>query len=270
MSFSDFENWARKNAKIVAFSGFKGSGKDTTAECIVSALENRKSSYGYIVDIVSMAEPIRKLMFDSMRIMNPDYTEKDKPYKECTYSNYKCGGFWNYSLSVWAKQFNAKSYRDIVNLIGTGIRERFSDTFWITAAEVNIKERLYSYYDYYDYYNVNCLNGNDNCLNGNPRFIIIIPDIRYKKEINWLKKLKNSGYDVEHWCIFRKAVLPEWTKYGLDVRNPVHVSIIEKDFKPTKHEFEWCKTNPKFNRVITNDGSIEDLQKTIDKIVEKW
>ena len=260
MSFSDFEKWVRQHTKFVAFSGFKGSGKDTTADCILTAIGNEPHVY---CSVMPMAESIRRLMFASMKIIEPNYADKDKPYTECDYESQDSKDFWKYTLSMWAKQLGVKTYRDVVNTIGMGMRNVISDTFWITATEINIKEQLYYYYEYYT---------EDVLYNDlkKPKFVVIIPDIRYKKEIKWLKKLKNTGYDVEHWCILRKSVLPEWTKYGLDVRNPVHVSIIEKDFKPSIHEFEWCKMNPKFNRVITNDGSIEDLQKTIDKIVEKW
>ena len=46
---------------------------------------------------------------------------------------------------------------------------------------------------------------------------------------------------------------------GLRVTDPDERKIILKDFKPSIHESDWCLANPKFSRVIVNDGTYEEL-----------
>lgn len=265
MTFKEFSKKHKKDfVKIIALSGFSGSGKDTVANYLAEKLYVFDSVY---TQVYNMASPIKNIMESFMNIHEPGYDEKDIPVQEVKYneltdceSEYQ--DFIKQALVYWAKTLNCNTYRDIVNKIGMGIRRGVYDGFWVSMAEQYIKGTI-----------EDCTASNWNAAKHRTDFhkeIIIIPDIRYKREINLLKKFKTAGYDVEHWMVLRKEVLPDWIVAGLDVRDPAQLEIIEKDFKPSIHEFEWCKINPMFNRLISNDGTLEELYEQIDSIIKIW
>lgn len=260
MNYDDFIRKQKKNVTIIGISAFKGSGKDTVA----SRLQEILISKGSDVYILSMADPIRDFINSFLGIAEPQYNEKDKLFKQYKYENTTDPDYFKSTISFWAKRLKFKTYRELVNMIGMGMRKQFTDTIWIDICESHIKTIV-------DMCNKENYWRAQNSLTGPKKIYIIIPDIRYAKEIKFLKRLKNNiGYNVQHWCILRKSALPEWTQYGLDVRIPEHVKIIERDFKPSIHEFEWCKANPKFNKVITNDGTLTDLQNQLITITKNW
>lgn len=262
MNYDEFVRSQKKNVTIIGISAFKGSGKDTVANKLKELLINKGNKNVYVL---SMADPIRDFINSFLGVAEPQYNEKDKPLSEYEYENTTDPEYFKSTINFWSKRLKFNTYRELVNLIGMGMRKQFTDTIWIDICERYIKSIV-----------VMCKRENwraiqDGCLTGPKKVYIIIPDIRYAKEIKFLNRLRsNAGYNVQHWCVFRKSALPEWTQYGLDVRNPEHVKIIERDFKPSIHEFEWCKANPKFNKVITNDGTLKELQDTLSNIIKSW
>ena len=266
MNYKEFAKRHKKDfVKIIALSGFKGSGKDTVANYLSEELYAFDSVY---TQIYNMAHPIKDIMESFMNIREPMYNEKDIPVQEVEYKSFDeydstYQGFIKESLVYWAKALKCNTYRDIVNKIGMGIRRGVYDGFWVSMAEQFIKGAI----EDVTAYNWNASKTGKKDFH---REVTIIPDIRYKREINLLKKLKTEGYNVEYWLVLRKEILPDWLVAGLDVRDPAQVEIIEKDFKPSIHEFEWCKMNPKFNRVITNDGTLPELYEQIDSIIKFW
>lgn len=235
----NLENSHEINVKVLAFSGFKGSGKDTVAEIISNEIEYKKDA---LCIITSMADPIRSIV-NTAFVSNPsnmkNYKLKEQPIK------------------VWSERLKRDvSYRDFLNEIGMTMRKMYGSKLWVWNMEDRIDARINNLNLIAEQYNIKRYN-----------VVFIIPDIRYKQEIKMLNRMR-SKYDVEHWLILRKSALPEWAQLGLHVTDPVERKIIKKDFKPTIHESDWCFANPKFQRVITNDGSYDDLRTTLAPIAE--
>lgn len=239
----------KKNFKIIAISGFKGSGKDTLAKLVKEAYEKaewtqdkpiEKFPQPYVM-IHSMAQPIRNVVKDIFHIKETSYVDKEKP------------------LDKWSKRLGKEvSYRDLVNMIGESIKDTVSDKVWV----YNAKDALNIFREFVDEKSTVRRIGSE------PYGVFIIPDIRYQCEQKMLKQLKKKGYDVEYWIIFKKSALPEWVRKGLDVTVPEDVEIIKKDFQPSKHESEWCFSNPTFDRVFYNDSTIEELNQKVITCVE--
>lgn len=239
----------KKNFKIIAISGFKGSGKDTLAKLVKQiyckaewkqdSLES-KFATPYVM-IHSMAQPVRNVVNDIFHIKETSYADKEKP------------------IEKWSKRLGKEvSYRDLVNLIGESMKDIVSDKVWT----YNVKDSLAIFREFVNEKNV------IKRINSEPYGIFIIPDIRYQCEQKMLKQLKKKGFDVEYWIVFKKSALPEWVRQGLDVTSRQDVEIIKKDYKPSKHESEWCFSNPNFDRVFYNDSTIDMLKKDVIKYVE--
>lgn len=93
--------------------------------------------------------------------------------------------------------------------------------------------------------------------------VVVLSDVRFKQEIALLSDLKRMGHDVEYWLILKKDTLPEWVKLGLNPAVSWERNIIKKDFETRKPEYDWVSVNPTFDKVIYNDGSLEDLKKNV-------
>ena len=229
---------SNEKIKVIAISGFKGSGKDTIAEIIDGytrdkneKLKNEGNVVTTIVKKFSMAKPIRDIVETAFSLPEPDYGKKEEINE------------------LWSKRLKRNvSYRDFVNTIGTTMRKLYGNKIWVWKAETeleNFRKNLEFTKRFFK---------TDDGIHG----IFVIPDIRYKQEIKMLQRLKKD-YDVEHWLVLRKECLPEWARMGLRVTDPVERKIILKDFKPSIHESDWCLANPKFARVIVNDGTYGEL-----------
>lgn len=227
--------------KVIAISGFKGSGKDTIARMIEEYMyeqnniqEAKNDDMPHrpatnIVRVFSMAKPIRDIVETAFSLKEPEYGKKEE------------------NNELWSKRLNHNvSYRDFVNTIGTTMRKLYGNKIWVWKAETELEDFRKN------------IEFNKQFFKTNIHGIFVIPDIRYKQEIKMLQRLKKD-YDVEHWLVLRKECLPEWARMGLRVTDPVERKIILKDFKPSIHESDWCLANPKFSRVIVNDGTYEEL-----------
>lgn len=240
---------SNENIKVIAISGFKGSGKDTIARMIdeyayaqnnIQEAKNDDMPYRpatNLVRVFSMAKPIRDIVETAFSLKEPEYGKKEE-----------INELWSNRLN------NSVSYRDFVNTIGTTMRKLYGNKIWVWKAETEL-----------DNFKNNIM-FNEQFFNTNIHGIFVIPDIRYKQEIKMLQRLKKD-YDVEHWLVLRKECLPEWARMGLRVTDPVERKIILKDFKPSIHESDWCLANPKFSRVITNDGTYEELYAKVYNIM---
>ena len=104
--------------KIIALSGFKGSGKDTVAQMI-------KSACGANCKVRSMAEPIRDTLKTVFHMESPAYQDKEK-YNE-----------------TWSKRLRAHvSYRDMVNIVGESLKVPFGNKLWVW----NIEDEIYEFH----------------------------------------------------------------------------------------------------------------------------
>lgn len=104
--------------KIIALSGFKGSGKDTVAQMIKNVSKSD-------CKIHSMADPIRNTIKTVFHLDAPTYQDKEK-YNE-----------------VWSKRLHSKvSYRDLVNSVGESLKNSFGHKIWVWNAE----DEIYKFY----------------------------------------------------------------------------------------------------------------------------
>lgn len=236
------------DVKVIGISGFKGSGKDSIASIIVdrhyeNLIDSKKTDYfkRNSLYVYSMADPIRNVIHAVFSEYEPKYNEKELNNER------------------WSKRLKRLySYRNMMNDIGMMFRRMYGNKLWIWAAEDCLKRCYNNTRLFIDEHNIS-----------NHTMLFVIPDIRYKQEIKMLQRFKTKyNASVEHWLVLRNTALPEWAKMGLRVTDPIERKIILKDFKPTTHESEWCLCNPKFSRIITNDGTIDDLKTQIIPIID--
>lgn len=97
----------------------------------------------------------------------------------------------------------------------------------------------------------------------NPDEIVVLSDVRFKQEITLLSDLKRMGHDVEYWLVLKKDTLPEWVKHGLNPAVSWERNIIKKDFETRKPEYDWVAANPTFDKIIYNDGTLEELERNV-------
>ena len=94
-------------------------------------------------------------------------------------------------------------------------------------------------------------------LLGEFNFNIVISDVRFPNEI---KMISNLGGEV--WRVER-SVLPEWAT--VDHENFDDLKRHMTKYYPTVHASEWSWIISKYNRLLPNDGDINDLHNTVDK-----
>lgn len=225
------------NATVIAFSGFKRSGKDTLADIIV-----RKAADGSIPECrcgktmkivkTSFAEPFKEMARLVLDIDEKDIEDKEAPVP--------------YTRRYFGEDL---SWRQILIRMGEGMKEVICPNVWVLAME----NRLY------------------NWMKASPdgRMLAVIPDVRYSQELKLLQKLRKKGFNVRHYGVFRREALPDWWKIGLDPKDKEDRAIIEKDFGADHSEWEILAKNPKLDGAVYNDGSIEDLEADADRILAK-
>lgn len=221
---------------IVAFSGFKQSGKDTSADFLKSVLTEDFKYGSQICSVTkeSFASSFRNIIEEIFGVKESDVKNKE-------------------DIIPYTKKFfrKAVSYRDLCILIGDGMKQCLhSPNLWCNVVERHIKEKF----------------ADKNPLDK----VFIIPDVRYTAELHLLERFRKAGYEVYHFCVFRKEALPEWVHTGLDITKRDERNIILDSFSLTRSEYEWCAENPKFTSYLKNDGSIKDLEDEVrKKIVER-
>ena len=222
---------------VIAFSGFKQSGKSTSVEFLENILsENFK--YGSQIGsttIESFADPFKRFIEDVFGVKECDVTNKEAPLPS-------------------TKRFfrnKMKSYRELCIMIGDGMKETLKcPNLWCNTIERHIHEKMKE----------------TNPLDK----VFIVPDVRYNSELKMLERLRKAGYEVYHFCVFRKEMLPEWATSGLNICNEEEKTIILESFEPTRSEYEWCAANPKFSGCIINDGTKKELEEQVmEKVVKK-
>ena len=218
---------------VVAFSGFKRSGKDTVADLLLKKAEVVKENLG-IEKILktSFAEPFKEMARLVLDIDEKDIEDKEAPIK--------------YTKRWFGKDV---SWREILIRMGEGMKEVICPNVWALALE----NRIY--------------NGLHSCTNGN--FLAIIPDVRFAQELKLVHKLRKMHWRVFHYGIFRKEALPDWWKLGLTPETKEERAIIEKDFGIDHSEYEVLQKNPKLDGAIYNDGTLEDLELEVEQILKR-
>ena len=218
---------------VVAFSGFKRSGKDTVADLLVKKTEVVKDNLG-IEKILktSFAEPFKEMAKLVLDIDEKDIENKEAPIK--------------YTKRWFGKDM---SWREILIRMGEGMKEVICPNVWALALE----NRIY--------------NGLHSCTNGN--FLAVIPDVRFTQELKLIHKLRKMHWRVFHYGIFRKEAIPDWWKLGLTPETKEERAIIEKDFGIDHSEYEVLQKNPKLDGAIYNDGTLEELELEVEQILKR-
>lgn len=219
---------------IIAFSGFKQSGKDTSVNLLTDYIESNRNKFNTsIIKKMSFSENIKYIIYLLFGIKEEDITDKEQVIKS-------------------TKKFfrKPKSYRDLCILIGDGLKTSLKcNDIWSKSLEKNILSYRHD--------------SENNSAN-----VFIISDVRYKSELKMLQRMRKRGYEVYHICVFRKDALPDWAKLGLNLNSQEEKQIIVEDFSPEKSEWEWCESNLKFNFIIKNDGSIDELNEQVKHVAD--
>lgn len=222
---------------VIAFSGFKQSGKTTSVELLESIL-TEDFKYGSQLGSVtteSFADPVKRIIEDVFGVKEVDVTDKEAIIQS-TKKFFKSG---------------AMSYRDMCIAVGDGMKASLKcPNLWCHTIERHIRSKF--------------------AERGLLDKVFIVPDVRYGAELHMLDRLRKAGYEVYHTCVLRKEALPDWWHTGLNICNKEERAIILDNFGVTRSEYEWCAANPKFFAVLKNDGTKEDLEEQIKKnVVER-
>lgn len=170
---------SNEKIKVIAISGFKGSGKDTVARMIEEYAQNNIQEAknddmphrpaSNIVRVFSMAKPIRDIVETAFSLKEPEYGKKEEINE------------------LWSNRLNHSiSYRDFVNTIGTAMRKLYGNKIWVWKAESELDDFK------------NNIMFNEQFFNTNIHGIFVIPDIRYKQEIKMLQRLKKESLSLIH------------------------------------------------------------------------
>lgn len=219
---------------VIAFSGFKQSGK-TTVTGMVENILAEDFKYGSQIGSItteSFADPFKRIIEDVFGVKECDVSDKETPIQS-------------------TKKFfrnKPKSYRELCISIGDGMKDTLKcPNLWCNTIERHINEKFKE----------------NNPLDK----VFIVPDVRYASELKMLDRLRKKGYEVYHFCIFRKEMMPEWIFSGLNICNAEEKQIILDSFEPTRSEYEWCASNPKFTALLTNDGTKKELEEQVRSMV---
>ena len=85
---------------------------------------------------------------------------------------------------------------------------------------------------------------------------VVITDARFPNEINMIRK--QGGVVVR----VKRGEDPEW--FGLAERDPASMPQVYPDVHAS--EYSWCSITP--NYLITNDGTLADLQATVTDLLQ--
>lgn len=211
---------------VIALSGWKQSGKDTVSEIVLNDLLKNNN----IVYVTSFAEPLKHMIKNMFGVECENITDKEKEKLDITTSLFK----------------KPKSYRELCIYFGENMKKWMgTQDLW----KIALKNRVINF--------VNEQTEKD--------VFVIIPDVRYIPEIELLKEFSDMGYEVKHYCIFRKTSVPKWAKNGI---KPWEDKVYSKTHGVDRSEYEWCSINPTFDGYIYNDGTVDDLSNEVyNKII---
>ena len=219
------------NSVVIAFSGFKRSGKDTIADLIVKKALERKNELGIEAAVkTAFADPFKEIARLVMDIREEEIEDKEAPVP--------------YSRRYFGEDL---TWRQILIRMGEGMKQLVCPNVWVLAME----NRIY--------------NLAKSCASS----LAVIPDVRYSQELKLLQKLRKKGFKVLYYGIFRREALPEWWKLGLTPKTKEERAIIEKDFGIDHSEYEILQKNPKIDGAVYNDGTVEELDADAERILQK-
>lgn len=141
----------------------------------------------------------------------------------------------------WSKKLGISNFtpRLAFQLIGTDVmRTHFDVNVWINSLEYRVKK----------------LHNEHKC--------VVISDCRFKNEVNLVKELGGVVIQVE------RGERPEWFEIAEQANNGDAIAkhIMKRDFSHI-HASEWDWIGCEVDHIITNDGTLKDLHKKLDKII---
>lgn len=141
----------------------------------------------------------------------------------------------------WSNKLNIPNFspRLALQLIGTdALRNHFNSDIWFLTLENRVRKNL-----------------NQN---------IVISDVRFSNEINFIQQQKGILIKVS------RGLDPAWFEMAEAANNgdSLALEIMTDDF-PDVHFSEWNWIGSEYNFIIHNDGTLEELEIQIDKIVDK-
>ena len=90
----------------------------------------------------------------------------------------------------------------------------------------------------------------------------VITDVRFRNEQVMIRSM--GGYV---WQV-RKGEMPEW--FEIAKANDLDPSIIENKYNVHQSEFKWIDEDSKFETIIENDGTIDDLKIKVREEIKKY
>ena len=216
---------------LVSVTGLIGSGKDTVADYLVQNYNFKRVSFaGALKDAVSC-------IFGWDREMIEGKTKASREWRE------QIDQWWSKRLNI-----PELSPRWVLQQFGTNVcRAYFHDDIWIAAVE----HRL--------------LNTNEN---------IVISDARFVNELEAIKRLDGTCFYVE------RGELPAWFNWAMryntttDNEQRTRMRIVGSlpDAEPNPvncriHSSEWEWVGFPFDHSIDNDGTVDELYKKVDSII---
>ena len=88
---------------------------------------------------------------------------------------------------------------------------------------------------------------------------IVIDDLYYKNEYDFLHGLDPEKYKVVYIVLFKRNRIPEWVKDGYSPTDPYDMNHIKLRYNTHSIDTEWCMVNQKLDYAVSNDTTPEDL-----------
>ncbi len=90
----------------------------------------------------------------------------------------------------------------------------------------------------------------------NPSTEFVIPDVRFRNEQNVIRDLGGEVWQV------KRGADPEWFSSAILDNQSDNKLMANYDIHPS--EWKWIDTNNKFDAILYNDGTIEDLKSQVE------
>ena len=90
----------------------------------------------------------------------------------------------------------------------------------------------------------------------NPDTEFVIPDVRFRNEQNAIRELGGEIWQV------KRGADPEW--FGQAILDNHNDTNLMSAYDIHASEYKWIDTNDKFDSILYNDGTIEDLKSQVE------
>lgn len=221
---------------IVSLTGLISSGKDTVADHLIE-------KYGFVQ--LSFAESVKDALAkifgwdrEMLEGKTPEHREKR-----------------NQVDTWWAKQLGIPHFtpRWAMTTFGTDVmRKHFDDRIWV----LSVKDKI------------------TRLQQKDPNTRIVISDARYVNELNMLRELGSLSFEIS------RGPLPDWWQSALNYNKldnsiekklyKFYLTYISKSsniFNKNIHSSEYDWIGYKFDHMLFNNKTIEDLKSNVDLLI---